>query len=137
MNLVFEWIKTNGGVCEMEKQAIKKSKILYEIIENSGNFYSCPINETCRSRTNVPFRVGGLNGNEELETQFLKEAEELSMYQLKGHRYVTFSRKIKHIAVLFYRRTVGGIRASLYNAVTYEDVELLIQFMRKFQVDNS
>lgn len=86
MERVFQWIKRNGGVEEMEKQAIEKSQLLYNTIENSNNFYSCPIDNNCRSRMNVPFRVGGKGGNEQLESQFLKEAESLSMYQLKGHR---------------------------------------------------
>lgn len=115
MERVFQWIKRNGGVVEMEKQAIEKSQLLYNTIENSNGFYSCPIDENCRSRMNVPFRVGGKNGNEQLECTFLKEAESLSMYQLKGHR------------------SVGGIRASLYNAVSLRDVQLLVEFMLDFQ----
>jgi len=115
MERVFQWIKNNGGVPEMERQANAKSQLLYDTIANSGNFYSCPIDRDVRSKMNVPFRVGGLNGNEELEEIFLKEAEKLKMYQLKGHR------------------SIGGIRASLYNAVTLDEVEFLVQFMLKFQ----
>ncbi|RZB77482.1 Aminotran 5 domain containing protein [Asbolus verrucosus] len=98
----------------MEKQSADKSKFLYDTITGSNNFYSCPIDENVRSRINVPFRVGGPNGNEELEAKFLEEAEKLNMFQLKGHR------------------SVGGIRASLYNAVTLDDVNLLVKFMNEF-----
>lgn len=118
MERVFQWIRRNGGTSEMERLAIKKSQLLYSAITNSNNFYWCPIDENCRSRMNVPFRIGGPSGNEELENKFLVEAEKLQMYQLKGHR------------------SVGGIRASLYNAVTVEDVQLLINFMNDFQIRN-
>lgn len=117
MNRVFEWIKRNGGVEAMERQAIEKSQLLYNAILNSDNFYSCPINENYRSRMNVPFRIGG--GDEDLEATFLKEAERLGMQQLKGHR------------------SVGGIRASLYNAVSIEDVTTLVRFMLDFQKRNT
>lgn len=115
MGRVFEWIKRNGGVEEMEKQAIAKSELLYKTIEESNGFYTCPIKPRVRSRMNVPYRVGYNGGNEELEEKFLEEAEKRSMYQLKGHR------------------TVGGLRASLYNAVSYNDVLLLTNFMKEFQ----
>lgn len=88
MGRVFEWIKRNGGVAEMEKQAIAKSELLYRTIEESNGFYSCPINPRVRSRMNVPFRVGFNGGDEQLEDIFLQEAEKRSMYQLKGHRYI-------------------------------------------------
>jgi len=113
MGLVLQWIKRNGGLEAMEKQAIEKSGHLYNAMVESKGFYTCPIDENVRSRMNVPFRIGG--GNEKLEELFLKEAEKLKMYQLKGHR------------------SIGGIRASLYNAVTLEDVKLLVQFMVEFQ----
>lgn len=64
---------------------------------------------------NIPFRVGSSDGNEELENEFLKEATKVNMIQLKGHR------------------SVGGMRASLYNAVTVEETEFLAEFMRDFQ----
>nr|XP_022901604.1 probable phosphoserine aminotransferase [Onthophagus taurus] len=119
MNLVFEWIKKNGGVPEMERQAAKKSELLYNTIKESNGFYSCPIDANCRSRMNVPFRVGGAEGNEALEEKFLAEAQKLNMHQLKGHR------------------SVGGIRASLYNAVLYSDVQGLVNFMLEFKKYNS
>jgi len=115
MNKVFHWIKRNGGVSEMENQAIKKSELLYKTMQDSNSFYTCPIDENCRSRMNVPFRVGGKAGDEKLEEVFLKESLNYNMHQLKGHR------------------SVGGMRASLYNAVSYSDVELLVKFMIEFQ----
>lgn len=86
MGRVFEWIKKNGGVEEMEKQATAKSDLLYNTIAQSSGFYSCPIKPDVRSRMNVPFRVGKNGGDEKLECKFLEEAEKRSMYQLKGHR---------------------------------------------------
>ncbi|XP_076258877.1 phosphoserine aminotransferase isoform X1 [Rhynchophorus ferrugineus] len=118
MEKVLKWIQKNGGVDGMESQSDKKSNGLYAAIKNSGDFYSCPIEENCRSRINIPFRVGGPQGNEELEAKFLEEAEKRYMYQLKGHR------------------SVGGIRASLYNATSYEDVMLLVQLMKEFQIQH-
>ncbi|KAL3277134.1 hypothetical protein HHI36_012488 [Cryptolaemus montrouzieri] len=115
MEKVLQWIKKNGGVEGMEKQSLEKSVFLYKAIENSNGFYSSPIDKKMRSRINVPFRVGGPNGDESLEAKFLEEAEKLRMYQLKGHR------------------TVGGMRASLYNAVTLKEVKLLVEFMEEFQ----
>ncbi|CAG9766828.1 unnamed protein product [Ceutorhynchus assimilis] len=118
MEKVLQWIKKNGGVDNMEVQSSRKSGLLYEAMKASNNFYSSPIDKNCQSRINIPFRVGGPQGNEELEEKFLVEAEKRFMYQLKGHR------------------SVGGIRASLYNAITYEDVALLVKFMKEFQAQN-
>ncbi|KAJ3666059.1 hypothetical protein Zmor_001514 [Zophobas morio] len=115
MEKVLQWIKKNGGVEAMEAQSSQKKTLLYDAILHSNNFYSCPIDEDVRSRINVPFRVGGPQGNEDLETKFLQEAEKLKMFQLKGHR------------------SVGGMRASLYNAVTSDDVNLLVKFMNEFR----
>ncbi|XP_066152198.1 probable phosphoserine aminotransferase [Euwallacea fornicatus] len=118
MEKVLQWIKKNGGVECMEKESLRKSSILYEAIRDSKDFYNCPINKNCRSRINIPFRVGGPQGDEALEAKFLIEAEKRYMYQLKGHR------------------SVGGMRASLYNATTYEDVVLLVKFMKEFQTQH-
>ncbi|XP_034945187.1 probable phosphoserine aminotransferase [Chelonus insularis] len=109
---VFDWIKKNGGVEGMENLAKQKSKLIYDIIEESNGFYSCPIDPKCRSRMNLPFRIN--NNDEELEKKFLAGAVELGMLQLKGHR------------------SVGGIRASLYNAVTLKETEALADYMKKF-----
>ncbi|XP_025830816.1 probable phosphoserine aminotransferase [Agrilus planipennis] len=119
MEKVLQWVKKNGGVEEMERRAIAKSQLLYNTIHNSNKFYSSPVDEEIRSRINIPFRVGGPNGDEKLEKLFLQGAEKLEMYQLKGHRLV------------------GGMRASLYNAVTYEEVELLVNYMNAFQKQHS
>ncbi|KAK0181908.1 hypothetical protein PV327_000092 [Microctonus hyperodae] len=109
---VFNWIKKNGGVEGMEKLAIIKSKMIYDIIEGSNGFYSCPIESQSRSRMNIPFRID--NNNEELEKEFLAGAVKLGMLQLKGHR------------------SVGGIRASLYNAITVDETKQLADYMKQF-----
>lgn len=110
---VFEWIRKNGGVEGMEMNAEKKSQMIYKIIGESKEFYTCPVDANCRSRMNVPFRIK--NGNEALEKEFLQKSSESGMAQLKGHR------------------SVGGIRASLYNAVTLENAAALAKFMTEFE----
>ncbi|XP_043274286.1 probable phosphoserine aminotransferase [Venturia canescens] len=117
VGLVFKWIKAHGGVGGMEKLAIKKSKNIYGVMDESDGFYTCPVSPRARSRMNVPFRIG--ENNEELEKKFLAGAVARGMLQLKGHR------------------SVGGIRASLYNAVTEEDAEALASYMRQFYKENA
>ncbi|XP_055536845.1 probable phosphoserine aminotransferase [Wyeomyia smithii] len=119
MGRVFAWIKRQGGVEKMHQVALKKSNMIYEVIAKSNDFYYCPVEREVRSRMNVPFRIGGAGGNDALEKEFLKGAEALGMQQLKGHRLV------------------GGIRASLYNAVTVEETEALRKFMLEFHTKNS
>lgn len=114
MGLVFQWKKKHGGVEQMEENSRKKSAMLYDIIDHSSGFYSCPIEKSCRSRMNITFRVGAPDACDILEEKFISEAASLGMIQLKGHR------------------SVGGIRASLYNAVTLEDTQTLVDFMKKF-----
>lgn len=114
MGRVFEWIKRNGGVDGMNKRSLLKSQLIYKIIDESNGFYACPVEKNCRSRMNIPFRIGGSTGNDDLEKEFLKKAEEMGMLQLKGHR------------------SVGGIRASLYNAISVENAETLGKFMLDF-----
>ncbi|XP_014428810.1 phosphoserine aminotransferase isoform X2 [Pelodiscus sinensis] len=114
MSLVLEWIKNNGGAAAMDKLSSIKSHMIYDIIDSSSGFYVCPVEKKSRSRMNIPFRIGNVNGDEALEKKFLDKAVELNMISLKGHR------------------SVGGIRASLYNAVTIEDVQKLAAFMRSF-----
>jgi len=109
---VFKWIKKSGGIAAMEQNSAKKSQLIYDIIESSNGFYSCPIDKAFRSRTNVVFRING--GDEALEKLFLSGAEQRGMVQLKGHR------------------SVGGIRASLYNAVTLEDTTILAVYLAEF-----
>ncbi|XP_053683995.1 probable phosphoserine aminotransferase [Sabethes cyaneus] len=116
---VFAWIKRQGGMEKMHQIALKKSNMIYEVIAGSKNFYYCPVEGNVRSRMNVPFRIGGPGGNDALEKEFLKGAETLGMQQLKGHR------------------SVGGIRASLYNAVTLDEVEALRTYMLEFHSKNS
>ncbi|XP_077062935.1 phosphoserine aminotransferase [Siphateles boraxobius] len=114
MGLVLEWIRNSGGAEAMERLNIQKSDIVYDIINHSNGFYSCPVDMACRSRMNVPFRIGKKEGDESLEKSFLDGASKLGMISLKGHR------------------SVGGIRASLYNAVTVEDVKALAAHMEEF-----
>ncbi|XP_061529434.1 phosphoserine aminotransferase [Phyllopteryx taeniolatus] len=114
MCLVLEWIKNNGGVAAMDALNKRKSDLIYDIINSSDGFYVCPVDEACRSRMNIPFRIGKKVADETLEKEFLNGASKRGMISLKGHR------------------SVGGIRASLYNAVTLEDAEALAQYMKEF-----
>ncbi|MCJ8746729.1 hypothetical protein PDJAM_G00145250 [Pangasius djambal] len=114
VKLVLEWIKKSGGTDVMDKLSKQKSSLIYDIINSSKGFYSCPIDAECRSRMNIPFRIGNSDGDEALEKQFLEGASKLGMISLKGHR------------------SVGGIRASLYNAVTVEDTQALAAYMKEF-----
>ncbi|XP_029471587.1 phosphoserine aminotransferase [Rhinatrema bivittatum] len=114
MELVLDWIKNNGGSTSMEKLSLMKSQMIYDIIDESHGFYVCPVEIKSRSKMNIPFRIGNAKGDDILEKKFLDKAAELGMISLKGHR------------------SVGGIRASLYNAVTVEEVQKLSTFMRNF-----
>lgn len=118
MGLVFQWIKRNGGVVGMAKQANAKSELIYDIIDKSNGFYSCPVQSRVRSRVNLPFRIGSANGDDKLEKEFLTQAEAAGMIQLKGHR------------------SVGGIRASLYNAVNLEETKQLAKLLSAFYEKN-
>jgi len=118
MGLVFKWVKRHGGVEGMAKCSNTKSKLIYDIIDKSNGFFHCPVEKNVRSRMNVPFRIGSAEGIEELEKKFLKQAEDEGMIQLKGHR------------------SVGGIRASLYNALSVSDAEQLANLMLKFYENN-
>lgn len=115
MGLVFDWILKNGGVGEMERRAIEKSNMIYNLIDNSNGYYSSVVHPSCRSRMNVPYRV---KNDEDLETKFLKDAKSQGLLSLKGHR------------------SVGGIRASIYNAVLPEHVQKLEAFMKQFLANN-
>ncbi|EDW39058.1 GL13880 [Drosophila persimilis] len=118
MGLVFKWIKRNGGIAGMSKLANAKSQLIYETIDKSNGFYYCPVDSNVRSHMNVPFRIGSAAGNDALEKEFLAKAEADGMIQLKGHR------------------SVGGIRASLYNAVTLEETQQLANLMVEFYKNN-
>lgn len=111
--LVFQWLKTQGGVEAMAELSLRKSQLLYDFIDRSG-FYSSPVERGSRSRMNVPFVLA----NDSLDKQFLRESEEAGLLNLKGHR------------------SVGGMRASLYNAVPLEAVEALVAFMADFEKRN-
>uniref|UniRef100_A0A3P8VFZ5 Phosphoserine aminotransferase n=2 Tax=Cynoglossus semilaevis TaxID=244447 RepID=A0A3P8VFZ5_CYNSE len=114
MGLVLEWIKSNGGGAAMESLNQQKSLLIYDVINSSNGFYVCPVEETCRSRMNIPFRIRSKEGDATLEKEFLEGASKKGMISLKGHR------------------SVGGIRASLYNAVTLQDTEALATYMKEF-----
>ncbi|XP_051951030.1 phosphoserine aminotransferase-like [Xyrauchen texanus] len=118
MGLVLEWIRNNGGANAMELLSKQKSAMIYDIINSSNGFYTCPVDEACRSRMNIPFRIRKKEGDESLEKLFLDGASKLGMISLKGHR------------------SVGGIRASLYNAVTVADVKALATYMEEFLRDH-
>ncbi len=113
-NLTFKWIKSIGGMAEIERRRDKKAKMLYDMIDNSNGYYNCPVDKNSRSKMNVVWRLK----SEELENKFVKQAEEAGLHTLKGHR------------------SVGGCRASIYNAVPVEGVEALVDFMKDFMKKN-
>lgn len=113
VGLVLKWIKENGGAEGMERNAIMKSGYIYDVIDGSG-FYRSPVDPRYRSRMNVVFRCP----TEELEAKFVQEAQKEGMIGLKGHR------------------SVGGLRASLYNALPMEDAASLAMFMKEFERRN-
>jgi phosphoserine aminotransferase len=108
--LVFQWLKKNGGIGAMERANIAKAELLYSAIDSSNGFYHCPVNKADRSRMNVPFTLKDAN----LDGDFLKQADARGLLQLKGHR------------------SVGGMRASIYNAMPLEGVQALVNFMNEF-----
>lgn len=108
--LVFDWIETAGGLAEMERRNSEKSELLYSTIDDSGGFYTNPVEPTARSRMNVPFVLA----DPALDAEFLRQSEAADLLALKGHR------------------AVGGMRASLYNAMPLEGVTALVGFMREF-----
>ncbi len=114
MKLTVDWVKAEGGLAEMEKRAIARSGALYDTIDNSADWYRCPVDKASRSRMNVCFRLP----TEELETKFIAEALEADFSGLKGHR------------------SVGGCRASMYNAMPLEGAERLAEFMVRFKRNN-
>jgi phosphoserine aminotransferase len=115
MGLVLQWIEAQGGVPAIEKRNAAKAKLLYDTIDASG-YYKCPVERESRSVMNVVFRVAG--GDEAVEGRFVKEAEAALIAGVRGHR------------------SVGGMRASIYNAVGQENVEALVSFMREFERKN-
>jgi phosphoserine aminotransferase len=108
--LVFKWLKQLGGLAEMEKRNKEKAALLYTFLDASGFFHN-PVAKEDRSRMNVPFTLK----DPQLDDAFLKGAAKLGMVQLKGHR------------------SVGGMRASIYNAMPLEGVRALVDYMKEFE----
>jgi len=108
--LVFKWLRQQGGLAVIERKNIAKSDLLYGALDASS-FYKSPVRKQDRSRMNVPFTLP----DEKFDAPFLKGAEARGMVQLKGHR------------------SVGGMRASMYNAMPIEGVERLVEYMREFE----
>ena len=113
LGLVLGWIKEMGGLTEMEKRNKRKAELLYGFLDSS-KLFKATVQGKDRSLMNVPF----VTGNEELDAKFVSEAKKAGLINIKGHR------------------TVGGMRASIYNAMPYEGVEKLVEFMRKFEAEN-
>ena len=111
---VFKWVKAQGGLAAMKERNEKKAAILYDFLDSSKLFKGT-VEKKDRSLMNVPF----VTGNEELDAKFVKEAKAAGFENLKGHR------------------SVGGMRASIYNAMPMEGVEKLVEFMKKFEAENA
>ena len=109
--LVFQWIGARGGLAAMEEGSLRKSAILYQAIDRSGDFYRCPVLDEFRSRVNVCFRLA----DESITERFVEEARAEGLLNLKGHS------------------RVGGLRASLYNAMPEAGVDALVAFMAEFR----
>ena len=111
--LVLEWIQSIGGLEEMEKRNVRKAQLLYDFLDNSSLFQGCAEKDS-RSIMNVTF----VTGDKDLDAKFVKEAEAAGFVNLKGHR------------------SVGGMRASIYNAMPEEGIQKLVDFMKKFEAEN-
>ena len=111
---VFKWLKKQGGLAAMKEKNERKAKLLYDFLDESQLFKGT-VEKQDRSLMNVPF----VTGSEEMDAKFIKEAKEAGFVNLKGHR------------------TVGGMRASIYNAMPEEGVAKLVEFMREFERKNS
>ena len=111
--LVFEWLLKQGGIAAIEQHNIAKAKLLYDYLDQSA-YYSNPVRKEDRSRMNIPFRLA----DEAQDEAFLKGAKERGMVQLKGHR------------------SVGGMRASIYNAMPIDGVRTLVEYMQDFERRN-
>jgi phosphoserine aminotransferase len=114
VGLVFQWAKRQGGLAAIEKTNRIKAGLVYDTIDQSGGYYRGHAKVADRSLMNIPFRLP----SEELEDAFAKEAKKNNLIGLKGHR------------------SVGGMRASVYNAVTIEGATALVDFMKEFQKKN-
>lgn len=111
--LVFDYLISIGGLEEMKRRNEKKASLIYDYLD-SQTYYTAPVDKKCRSMMNVTF----VTGNADLDKKFIKEAKEAGLVNLGGHR------------------SVGGMRASIYNAMPYEGVEKLVEFMKKFAFNN-
>lgn len=110
-------MKSKGGLKAMEEASIAKSSLIYDLIEKSNGFLKSSVDKRCRSRVTIPFRICGPqagDGDTNLEAKFLAEAEKEHFIQLKGHR------------------SVGGIRASMFNAMSLQEAKKFAQFLEKF-----
>jgi phosphoserine aminotransferase len=112
--LVFQWLKRQGGLPGIATVNAEKARILYAAIDDSEGFYTNPVDPDCRSAMNVPFVLA----NPELDAAFLAESKAAGLASLKGHK------------------SVGGMRASIYNAVSLEAVQALVSFMNDFAKRN-
>ena len=111
---VFKWLKKMGGLSAMKERNEKKAKVLYDFLDSSRLFRGT-VEKESRSLMNVPF----VTGDKDMDAKFVKEAQAAGLENLKGHR------------------TVGGMRASIYNAMPMEGVEALVAFMKKFEEENA
>ena len=121
LNRILNWLKSNGGIEAIAQKNEAKAKLLYDAIDNSNGYYVGHAQKSSRSLMNVSYNIrnGGDENVAELEAKFVKEATEAGMIALKGHR------------------SIGGLRASIYNAMTMEGVQTLVDFMANFQKENS
>ena len=111
--LVFEWIKSLGGLEEMKRRNERKASVIYDYLDGQ-TYYTAPVDKKCRSMMNVVF----VTGDDSLDRRFAEEARAVGLLNLGGHS------------------SVGGMRASIYNAMPIEGVEKLVKFMRKFASEN-
>jgi phosphoserine aminotransferase len=112
--LVFEWLKAQGGLAAMAERNRAKAALIYDFLDAGSGFYKSPVQKNSRSMMNVPFKLA----DESLDGAFLKGAEARGMLQLKGHR------------------SVGGMRASIYNAMPKEGVQALVSYMKEFEASH-
>ncbi len=114
MNLTLKWIKSLGGLSAIEKLGDQKANMLYDAIDQSGGYYSNPVDKGSRSNMNIVWRMK----SEDMEAKFISEATKQGLDGLKGHR------------------SVGGMRASVYNAMPVEGIKALVEFMKDFMQKN-
>ena len=111
---ILKWMNEKGGLDVIEREAREKSNLLYSVIDSSDGYYSCPVETRCRSVMNVVFRLP----SDDLEVEFIKQSDAADLLNLKGHR------------------SVGGCRASIYNAMPRQGVTALADFMVEFRENN-